>query len=146
MFGVLVNLDGRTRSIGKKIVNAQKRLVAEGKHKGWAKRKKGKPSYPERFFIGVLAKHGYVENVHYKRDKKEGIWFVDFAFEDKRFALEIDGKQHQQPDRMKKDQKKDVFLMKSGWRVHRIPWKSINNSSSKKYMKGQIDTLLKLLA
>lgn len=115
-----------------KLRNAQISLIQQGKHKGWASRNKA--SYAERFFIKVLTNH----NINYEFELKCGKYFIDFAIKDKMIALEIDGKQHLYEDRMIKDKEKDKYLENAGWKVYRIPWKSINNVLGKEYIKNEI--------
>jgi len=117
-----------------------RRSILEGRHNGWSSRTI--VSYPENFFKVVLKNN----NIEYKHNKKVDKFFIDFAIEkeNKKIALEIDGKQHNYPDRILKDQEKDKFLTEEGWLVYRIPWKSINTESGKLYMKEQIDAFLKV--
>jgi very-short-patch-repair endonuclease len=74
-----------------------------------------------------------------------GKWFIDFAIKNKMVALEIDGKQHEQEERKRKDIEKDAYLTSQGWRVHRIKWKSIHNETGKAYIKQEIDNFLQIL-
>lgn len=48
-------------------------------------------------------------------------WIIDFALLNAQIALEVDGYWHNQPMRKINDDKKDVFLRKSGWKIIRIP-------------------------
>lgn len=110
--------------------------VANGTHNGWNSRKI--ISYPEQFFMNVLNNN----NISYQHNKLVGKYFIDFAITEKMIALEIDGKQHQYEDRKKSDALKDKYLTNCGWTVYRIPWKSINNDTGKKYIKEKIDNFL----
>ena len=47
---------------------------------------------------------------------------VDFAFIDKKVALEIDGRTHDDVEIINKDKRKDNFLKSKGWQVYRIKW------------------------
>lgn len=114
--------------------------VKNGTHSGWKSRTGKAPSYAERFFMKVLTNNG----VQYKRDLPVGRWFIDFAIENRRIALEIDGKQHEWPERKIKDAEKDKYLTEIGWRVHRIKWKSINTSSGKEYIRNEISRFLEI--
>ena len=114
--------------------------VRNGTHSGWKSRAGKPPSYPERFFMEVLNNN----KIQFDRDLLVGKWFIDFAIKDKMIALEVDGKQHDYEDRKQSDAEKDKFLIDSGWRVHRIKWKSINNESGKIYIKEEIDMFLKV--
>lgn len=114
--------------------------IENGTHLGWRSRKGKSPSYPERFFMNVLANNG----IAYERELPAGRWFIDFAIEDKKIALEIDGKQHEMMERKSSDVKKDAYLVSAGWTVHRIKWKSINSDAGKLYIKNEIDKFLEL--
>jgi very-short-patch-repair endonuclease len=115
-----------------------RRSVLEGRHKSWTSRKI--VSYPEKFFMTVLKNN----NIEYKHNKKIDRFFIDFAIEkeNKKIALEIDGKQHKYPDRILKDQEKDKFLTTDGWVVYRLEWNSINTEDGKKLIKEKIDKFL----
>ena len=114
--------------------------VKDGLHVGWKTRSSQIPSYPEIFFMDVLDSR----NIHYDFNLLVGKWFIDFAIKDKMIALEIDGKQHEKPERKSKDIEKDAYLVSQGWRVYRIKWKSINNDKGKIYIKNEIDKFLEL--
>lgn len=116
----------------------QSEKIATGKHPGWKSRKGKEPSYAEKFFMGVLDNN----QISYERDLPVGKWFIDFAMKDKMFALEIDGKQHEWKDRKTKDEEKDAFLIRNGWIVHRIKWKSINSKNGKTYIEQEIQKFL----
>jgi very-short-patch-repair endonuclease len=122
-----------------KIRQTQIKLVENGMHHGWKSRNKLEPSYPEKFFIGVLKN----ENIVYEREFKVGMYFIDFALNGK-IALEIDGKQHLCSERQKHDKKKDIFLQSLGWIVFRIPWKNLTTEKNKEYMKQKIFELKRL--
>ena len=121
-----------------KLRDAQFKLIKNGTHVGWKSRSKLEPSYPEKFFMKVLKNN----NIEYEHDKHVGKYFIDFAFEGKMIALEIDGKQHLKEERKQSDHQKDKFLKSVGWTVYRIPWKSINTESGKQYIKNEIDKFL----
>ena len=122
----------------KKLSDAMKRRVELGIHSGWQSRSKLKPSYAEQFFMKVLDNN----DIKYQHELRCDKYFIDFAIEDKRIALEIDGKQHNMPNRVKTDKQKDKVLKENGWLVHRIKWKSINNDTGKKYIKEEIDKFI----
>jgi very-short-patch-repair endonuclease len=104
-----------------------------GKNLGWSTRTKFKLSYAEKFFVGVLNE----QHIPFVHDKKVGLYFIDFAL-NKNVALEIDGKQHNRLDRKEHDKIKDDFLIKNGWYVYRIKWKSINKKDGCEYIKNEI--------
>lgn len=93
--------------------------LANGTHKGWQSRSKINPSYPEKYIMSILDSM----NINYVREFKVNKWFIDFADPNKKLALEIDGKQHDYPERKASDIQKDNFLINEGWKVLRIRWK-----------------------
>lgn len=103
-------------------------------------------SYPEKFFESVLKN----ENIKFEREykvNKEGkgcFYFLDFyiVVNDKKIDLEIDGKQHNLPDRHEKDVIRDKFMEESGYIVYRIPWNEINSVKGSEKMKNKIDMFL----
>jgi very-short-patch-repair endonuclease len=101
-----------------------RKATLEGRRTSWSTRKKLHPSHPESVVIEMLTKM----NVQYEREWKFNRWFVDFAFKDKRVAVEIDGKQHDYPERIESDKRKDMDLISIGWTVYRIRWKKISKS------------------
>jgi very-short-patch-repair endonuclease len=114
------------------------RRVSNGTWTTW--RKNTEPSYPERFFMKVLASN----RVPYEYEKPLGRYSIDFAINDRKIALEIDGQQHRFPDRVESDARKDTLLMENGWRVFRIKWKSPRTVNGKQYLKSKIDEFLRL--
>lgn len=106
-----------------KLSKAVRKRIANGTHKGWSTRKKCEPSYAEKYTIGILDQL----NINHEREMKVGKWFIDFADSKRKLALEIDGKQHNYPERRASDQKKDSYLKANGWKVLRIPWRKIDN-------------------
>lgn len=90
--------------------------IKDGLHKGWPHRNKFYKSYAEEFFSNVLDGR----KIKYIFNKKEGMYFIDFAIDNKKIALEIDGSQHRY--RVGSDKKKDKFLKSRGWKVYRIKW------------------------
>ena len=121
----------------KKLSDIIKLKVENGTHSGWKFR--NEISYPEKFFMNVLNNN----DISYIHDKPAGKYFIDFAIEQKKIALEIDGKQHLLTERKLKDEEKDAFLIKNNWIVYRIPWNNINNDNGKQLMKQKIDEFLK---
>lgn len=56
--------------------------------------------------------------------------------------MEIDGKQHNYPDRYESDRKRDEVLTGLGYKVYRIPWNNINKEDGKLEMKSKIDKFI----
>lgn len=87
-----------------------------------------KPSYPEQFFMKVIENEFNDKN--YNRGFNVGIYSIDFAWVDKKLAIEIDGEQHQRFKEYKeRDARKDAFLIKEGWTILRIVWKDMCNDT-----------------
>lgn len=120
-----------------KISNGMHIAVLEGRNKGWKTR--NIKSYPEKFFENVLNNN----HIHFEREKKVGKYFLDFVIGT--IDLEIDGKQHKYPERVKSDLERDKFLRSEGYFVYRIAWNEINSENGKEIMKGKIDLLLDFL-
>ena len=89
---------------------------------GWSTRKKLKPSYPERIAINVLNEL----KIEFERKYKLGKYFIDFVIHEIKIAIEIDGRQHEKPERIDVDKEKDKLLNKNGWKVYRISYPKEN--------------------
>lgn len=70
--------------------------------------------------------------------------FLDFLIEKNniKIDLEIDGKQHNYPERKKHDLERDSYLSNLGFIVYRIPWNEINTENGKKEMKEKINKFI----
>ena len=77
-------------------------------------------SYPEKCFQKFLEDNGYDKKYLIIREKSVFPYYIDFAFEDVKIAVEIDGSQHEEEHRKQQDIKKDNLLKENGWRVIRI--------------------------
>ena len=84
----------------------------------WKTRNKLKPSYPEQLTIDYFNKM----NINFEREFKVGKYFIDFVFIDKKIALEIDGRTHDDKDVIEKDKRKQLFIESQGWKLYRIKW------------------------
>lgn len=117
-----------------KLKNVIRCRIKNGTHNGWASRKI--KSYPEIFWENVLKNNG----IPFAREKPEHGYFLDFSIEKdgKIIDLEIDGKQHEYPDRAIHDKKRDRKLRELGYLVYRIRWNSINNNVGNKRMLFKI--------
>lgn len=126
-------------------LNAKER-VANGTHIGWQSRKIR--SYAEKFFEKVLINNNIKFDIEYKINKRDlGLtessnYFLDFYLTDYNIDLEIDGKQHEYPERKIRDEIRDELLNKNGYTVYRIKWKNPNNDENKKYIESEINKLL----
>ena len=108
---------------------------------GWKTRSIVEPSYPEKYFISLFEKEG----IEVQREVKVGRFFIDFVLPGN-IALEIDGRQHDDPVVMEKDARKDIVLRKHGYEVVRIRWYNPVSAISKKLLYDQIDALLVIVA
>lgn len=123
-----------TAEYREKIRQSQLRLVASGTHKGW--RTRNITSYAEKFFETVLNNN----RISYDRERHVGKYFLDFVIG--QIDLEIDGKQHEYPERRQSDMERDRFLRSKGYFVYRIKWNEINSEDGKTMMKDKIDLLI----
>lgn len=113
-------------------------LAKEGKFGGW-KVRTAEPSYAEKYFIEVLNNAG----IPFTREKYESGFFIDFALDEIKIALEIDGQQHfTDENRIESDKKKDEVLSKNGWKVIRIKWESPNSQKGREHLKLHIQSFL----
>ena len=101
--------------------------------------------YSEVFWKQVLDSN----NIEYKHDftiyvDNKHWYYADFYIEKngKKLDLEIDGKQHNYPDRKQHDILRDEYLTNRGYIVYRIKWNEINSDSGKSEMKDKIDKFL----
>ncbi len=85
-------------------------------------------SYPEKKFLEKIITLEWDKKFLIKREKSIYPYFIDFAFENEKVAVEIDGSQHLLPDRIESDVKKDKLLSDNGWRIIRITAKEINEN------------------
>lgn len=120
-----------------KMRNKQLELIKKGEHKGWITR--NIDSYAEKYWMDVLDNN----NIKYIReDHTNKKYFLDFLIEkDGNFIdLEIDGKQHKEPDRLEHDKERDEYITTElGFIVYRIPWNEVNTEKGRTKMKEKID-------
>lgn len=125
--------------LGKKHTEEQKRKISESMKKAHAEgrahnigecRWNNKHSYPEQWFIKVLKNEFDLEkNKDYKMEFPFHKFYLDFAWVDKKFCIEIDGEQHERFQEQKdRDIEKDKLLKEEGWMELRKPWKEIFNN------------------
>ena len=124
----------------------QKRLIANGTHKGWQSR--NITSYAEQFWMQVLDNNeiNYSREVPVKHEKSN--YFLDFVIErsGKFIDLEIDGKQHCYEDRKSSDITRDLYLTECGYLIYRIMWNEVNSEAGKKLMQEKINDFLNFYA
>lgn len=127
---------GRKQCINSLLSLKQKEAFESGRNCGWMRR--NKLSYAEKFWALVLDNNGIsyehdfavkVENTHY---------LLDFKIGDN-IDLEIDGKQHNYPDRAKHDSIRDERLKNLGYVIYRVKYVDPKNSET---VKNQVDCAL----
>jgi very-short-patch-repair endonuclease len=129
-----------------KCSETQKRLVSEGKHKGWKTR--NILSYPEKYFVYRLDQENLTYKVNFPiskqklGDKTSSCYFLDFYFEDLKVNLEIDGKQHDLPERKSSDEHRDKLLSDYGITVFRIKWVNPCSFENKEFLDKQFQDFL----
>lgn len=122
-----------TIEIKKQISKSMKKAHKEGRANNWQDSKKyHNNSYPEKFFEKVIENEFNDKN--YTREYRVGPYAIDFAWVDKKLAIEIDGKQHKYEENLIRDKNKDNFLKKDDWKILRIEWKKLFNNTQK-YIK-----------
>lgn len=77
--------------------------------------------------MGIIERE--FQNKEYKFEHWIFPYSIDFAWINKKLAIEIDGKQHELIENKEHDKKKDDFLTKNGWTVLRIKWRDMFNDS-----------------
>lgn len=98
----------------KKISVAQKERVKKGIHVGWKTR--NIESYPEKYFKQCLENEKINYEFNFPIAKKAlgldgaSCYFLDFYFPNANLNLEIDGKQHDLPERKASDETRDFLL------------------------------------
>ena len=110
--------------------------IAHKEGKAWnigQSRWNNEQSYPEKFFEKVI--NNEFDDKNYETEHPVGIYSIDFAWPDKKLAIEIDGDQHKRFEEIiERDKRKDAYLESLGWKVLRIDWKSMFNEP-KQYIK-----------
>jgi very-short-patch-repair endonuclease len=113
----------RKISEGMKLAHAEGRAWNIGKSR-WNNEK----SYPEKFFTRVIENE--FEDKNYSSEYNVGNYSIDFAWVDKKIAIEIDGDQHIRfQHQIDSDIRKDKLLTSEGWKVLRIRWKDMCNDA-----------------
>lgn len=77
-------------------------------------------SFPEKCFKKIIEENGIDKKFLIYQEYSVFPFYIDFAFIDIKVAVEIDGSQHLQEDRKKRDEIKDKVLAENGWRVIRF--------------------------
>lgn len=88
-------------------------------------------SYPEKCFKKILEDNGLDKKHLIYREYSVFPYFIDFAFINEKLAVEIDGSQHLEEDRKRRDKKKDALLLSKGWKVLRIAANEVTHDGTK---------------
>jgi very-short-patch-repair endonuclease len=121
----------RDASVHKKISESMKTAHKEGRAWNIGKsRWNNEPSWPEQFFIQVI--NNEFNDKNYTREHPIGVYSIDFAWVEKKLAIEIDGDQHQRFESYReRDARKDKLLADNGWKILRIVWKDMYKDTKK---------------
>lgn len=114
-----------------KISIAMKKAHKEGRAFTFAdlKRRNG-PSYPEQWLMNVIENEKL--NSNYIREYKFHTFSLDFAWEDDKKVIEMDGRLHKISEyQMNCDKRKDELLKQEGWKELRIDWEYCCNNKKK---------------
>lgn len=113
----------------KKISESMKKAHIEGR--AWnigMSRWNNKKSYPEDFFTKVIENE--FEDKNYINEFPLSKYSLDFAWPEKKKAIEIDGEQHQRfQEYRERDERKDLYAKEHGWEILRISWKEMFNNT-----------------
>ncbi|MCL1807054.1 MAG: endonuclease domain-containing protein [Oscillospiraceae bacterium] len=90
----------------------------------------------KRLWYDFLSKYP----VRFLRQRPIGCYIVDFYCPSRKLAIELDGKQHQQPDAVEYDHERTKFLYSMGISVIRFRNDEVNNHF--KYICGKIQELV----
>jgi very-short-patch-repair endonuclease len=99
---------------------------------GWERRNARLMSYLEQWFWdSVVMSHNLNDCHEIINEKCESGFFIDFAFDDVRLAVELDGSCHfvNGISRIDHDKRKDSVLRKAGWTIYRIPYFDVQNDA-----------------
>lgn len=103
-----------------KIRAARLKFMKEHPEQTAWRRSKKNTSYPEKCFIKYLEDRGIDKKYEIEREKSFFPYFADFAFNEIKLVVEIDGSQHESDeDRVERDIKKDELIQSLGWKVIR---------------------------
>lgn len=97
-------------------------------------------SYPEKCFKKILEDNGLDKKHLIYREYSVFPYFIDFAFINEKLAVEIDGSQHLEEARKRRDKEKDKLLASKGWRVLRIAATEVTHDGTR-----ALDALIKML-
>jgi very-short-patch-repair endonuclease len=111
-----------------KISNALRSAHLNGRHSGWThvNTNISQMSRPEKTFQKMLQESKVYDKYHIEYGYAISKYFLDFAILNLKIDIEIDGVQHiRNISNIEHDNKRDRFLLDSGWRVYRISIKEL---------------------
>ena len=125
---ISVSMKGRqghkhTEETKRRISESRKQQIANNGGIWWSSRSKCKRSYAEEWTKHVLENE--TDGIKFCEEYHIGKWFLDFAWPDRQIGLEIDGKQHEWPERQQMDKEKDDYCVSHGWKILRLKWSDI---------------------
>ena len=103
----------------------------------WERRAAGEMSYLEQWFYDeVVTKHNLAEKYDIVNELSIYPYFIDFAFQNIKVAVELDGRCHfiHGETRNGHDRKKDEYLINQGWRVFRIRYNENNEDTINEFL------------
>jgi very-short-patch-repair endonuclease len=103
----------------------------------WERRAAGEMSYLEQWFYDeVVIKHNLTEKYDIVNELSVYPYFIDFAFQNIKVAVELDGKCHfiHGETRNGHDRKKDELLISQGWKVFRIGYIENNEETINEFL------------
>lgn len=116
-------------NLGKRHTKEQNKKISESMKKYYSEHTElspyklhhsSKESYPEKYFNKLLINEGII---NFKREFPIKRYSLDFAFENNKIDLEIDGSQHYTDSRIvQHDIERTQNLEKEGWKVIRVRW------------------------
>ena len=125
--------NGRERRI------AKARLAHEPEDAGESTRAKARNDEGrENCLVGIRAHR--LGGVSFRRQVPIGPYTVDFVSHSRKLIIEIDGAQHYDPDQMKRDARREMFLVAKGFRVLRF-----NNNDVIANREGVLSLIVEIL-
>jgi very-short-patch-repair endonuclease len=103
----------------------------------WERRAAGEMSYLEQWFYDeVVVKHNLTKKYDIVNELCVYPYFIDFAFQNIKVAVELDGKCHfiHGETRNGHDRKKDKHLISQGWKVFRIGYNENNEETINEFL------------
>ena len=110
-----------------KISSGIKKAHSEGRHPGYSfiNKDPNRMSYPEKYIKECFVNEGLFNLFKIEIHKPIGKYFLDFSFSDLKVDFEVDSRYHiSSKEAIEHDIERNNFLIKNGWKVYRIFWKS----------------------